>query len=246
MTHFTFTIALLIFAVEASAFALTRTIPRGKSGEMVQREGYALQYNALCKISHWVSYAMTEKDLVKNAKRTNDFRPDPEIKVPQAQLSDYKRSGYDRGHLGRAGIFTRSKKVMSESFILSNIVPQNSFMNQRGAWREVEDFEYLNIQKQKEVLIVTGPVVGPNMQRIGANEVCVPNYLYKVIYRAGNKPSAIAFIIPNYETSESYEKYAVTIDQLEKETGLDFLHELPDAVENKIEATLSESDWYFP
>lgn len=245
MTQLSLTFFLFIFAFEASAFALTRTMPKGKAGPVVQREGYALQYDSLCKISHWVSYSMTEKDLVKNAKRTNDFRPDPQIKIPQAQLADYKGSGYDRGHLGRAGIFTRSKKVMSESFILSNIVPQNSYMNQRGAWRELEDFEYTNIQKQKDVLIVTGPVIGPNMQTIGANEVCVPNYIYKIIYRGGNKPSAIAFIIPNYQTAEPFDKYAVTVDHLEKETGLDFLHELPDDIEKKVESNISVNDWFF-
>lgn len=245
MTYVLLLASVFLFVIEASAFALTRTLPTGKTGPVISREGYALQYDGECKISFWVSYSMSEQDLVKNAKRTNDFRPDPEIKVPQAQLTDYKNSGYDRGHMGRAGIFTRSKKVMSESFILSNIVPQDSYMNQQGAWRRLEDFEYLNIQKQKNVLIVSGPIMGPNMQTIGKNEVCVPNHVYKVIYRAGERPSAIAFIIPNFRAEGTFLSYAVSVDVLEKETGLDFFHELPDKIESKIEARFNASDWFF-
>lgn len=236
-------LSLTLLFFHTLSYAIERTLPRGKNGSLVKREGYALQYDHDCKIPHWVSYVMRESDLIKNVKRTNDFRPDPEIKNQQASLQDYKRSGYDRGHMARAGLFTKSKKLMSETFILSNIVPQDSYMNQNGAWRRVEDFEYESIIAFKEVLIVSGPVTGPNMQRIGAGEVCVPNEVYKVMYKEKPRPTAVAFIIPNYRTQEHFTTYAVTIDELEKVTGMDFLPELPDSLEKQVEGSFNLSDW---
>lgn len=235
---------VILFSLTCSiAYALERTHPTGKNGPLIRREGYSLQYNHECRIPHWVSYLMKDTDLIKNVKRTNDFREDKDLKGPQASLKDYKRSGYDRGHLARAGLFTKSKKVMSETFILSNIIPQDSYMNQTGAWRKLEDFEYDSIKSFGEVMIVSGPVTGPNMQRIGENEVCVPNAVYKVLYKEKPKPSAIAFIIPNYRTSLPFTAYAVTVDELEEITGIDFLHELNDSIEKKVESKFDFTDW---
>ncbi len=232
----------LALLISFSVFAFERSLPRGKTGPVVNREGYAVQYNSDCKTPHWVSYQMKASDLVQNVKRTDDFRPDSEIRVPQASLADYKGSGFDRGHMARAGLFTRAKKVMSESFILSNIVPQDSYMNQTGAWRKLEDFEMAVIVRDQDVNIVSGPVVGPNDARIGPNEVCVPEYVFKVLYRDHNR-AAIAFIIPNFRTDLKFTEYAVSIDELEKVTGIDFLPELDDSIENQVERSFDLSVW---
>lgn len=233
----------LLLLQALSAFALDRTQPVGKVGQIVQREGYAVQYNSDCKTPHWVSYVMKDTDLVPNVQRQDDFRPDPAIKGKQAQLADYKNSGYNRGHMARAGLFTRNKKVMSESFILSNIVPQDGYMNQSGAWRKLEDFEMNAIKSKKEVSIVSGPVVGPNDQRIGENEVCVPEFIYKVLYQGGANPSAVGFLIPNYRTPGKYTEYAVTVDEVEAATGIDFFPELPDSLEKKVESQFDLNVW---
>lgn len=234
--------ALFFFTI-VSAFALERSHPAGKSGQVVEREGYVLQYNSECRVPHWVSYLVRASDLVPNVSRTDDFRPDPELKVPQAALADYKNSGYDRGHMARAGLFTRSRKVMSESFILSNIIPQDRYMNQSGAWRRLEEFEEAAIRKNAEVNIVSGPVVGPNDQHIGENAVCVPETVFKVLYRGGENPSAIGFLIPNYRTTGKYTEYAVTVDEVEAATGIDFFPELPDSVEASVEREFSLNSW---
>ncbi len=235
---------LVLLVLQAlTSFAFERTHPDGKSGPVVEREGYQLQYNAECKLPFWVSYNMKDSDLVPNVSRTDDFRPDSEIKVSQAALIDYKNSGYDRGHMARAGLFTKSKKLMSESFILSNIVPQDSYMNQSGAWRRLEDFELEMIKKKKEVNIVSGPVVGPNDQHIGPNAVCVPEFVYKVLYQGGENPAAIGFLIPNYRTDQKFTAYAVSVDEVEAATGVDFFPELSDAIESRIEKDFDLGNW---
>lgn len=237
-------ISLLIFLfLPFCLVAGTVDSPRGKSGQTVRREGYTLQYNNDCKIPHWVSYVVDKESLSGNISRTNDFRPDPEIRGPQASLEDYRRSGYNRGHMARAGLYTTSRKLKSETFILSNIVPQEGYMNQNGAWRKAEDFEEDAIVRFGELQIISGPVLDPNMQRIGPNEVCVPNYLFKVLYRGGINPQGIAFVIPNFRTSESYRVYAVSIDEVERLTGLDFLSDLPDREERAVEARFDFTAW---
>lgn len=239
-----FFLGLILLTLPGFARALAeRSLPQGTKGQLVERQGYALQYDNDCKIPHWVSYTVRASDLIKNVSRTDDFRPDPSISGPQAQLEDYKRSGYDRGHMARAGLFTREKRLMSESFILSNIVPQNSYMNQNGAWRRVEDFEEDSIKAFGSVAIVSGPVKDPNMQTIGEGEVCVPNHLFKVLYKDTPAPSAVAFVIPNFRTSERFTAYAVSVDELENLTGIDFLPELDDRTETKVEASFDLRDW---
>lgn len=233
----------IILLISFAAHAWDVDLPKGKSGQIIQRQGYSLRYNTDCKIPHWVSYVVSKDNLTGNISRTNDFREDSEIRGPQAGLEDYRGSGYNRGHMARAGLFTTSRKLKSESFILSNIVPQDAYMNQNGAWRKAEDFEEDSIEKFGEAQIISGPVLDANMQRIGPNEVCVPNYLFKVIYRGGSNPQGIAFIIPNFRTSEYYRSYAVSIDELETLTGLDFLSALPDREEKRIEASFDFSNW---
>lgn len=233
----------IILFISFCAEAWEVDLPIGKSGQIIQREGYSLRYNSDCKIPHWVSYVISKDSLTGNISRTNDFREDSELRGPQASLEDYRRSGYNRGHMARAGLYTTSRKLKSESFILSNIVPQEGYMNQNGAWRKAEDFEEDSIVKFGEIQIISGPVLDGNMQRIGPNEVCVPNYLFKVLYRGGRNPQGIAFIIPNFRTSEYYRSYAVSIDEVERLTGLDFLSNLSDREERAVEASFDFSQW---
>lgn len=234
---------LFLLSLDVSAGIFDRSLPLGKRGQIVSREGYSLQYNTDCKVPHWVSYKITADDLNGSLPRTNDFRADPEIQGSQAQLEDYRRSGYNRGHMARAGLFTKTRKLKSESFILTNMVPQDPYMNQNGAWRKLEDFEESSIKKFGELHIVSGPVIDQKVQRIGPNEVCVPQYVYKVLFRGGANPQAIAFVIPNFRTSDVFTVYAVSVDELEKLTGIDFLPELENANEARVEASFDLKAW---
>jgi endonuclease G len=221
---------------------LKRTIPKGKSGKIISREGYVLQYNKDCKIAHWVSYEILSKNLIGNVDRSEDFGPDELIDSDQANLDDYKYSGYDRGHLARAHIFTRSPKLMSESFRLSNMVPQDPYMNESGAWRRSEDFEYQVAKSTDKILVVSGPILSRTPKVIGHNKVCVPQSLFKVIFNPSTK-EGIGFIIPNHKEKNKYQYYVKTIDEVESASGLDFFHELDDSIENEIESEADFSNW---
>lgn len=246
---------LLFFVASCSTLKTTkivvdekfRTIPQGKQGQIVERATFVLQYNSECKVSHWVSYKVSARDLIKNVKRTNDFRPDPLITGPQASLDDYKWSGYDRGHLARAELFTKSFEDMRSSFVLSNMIPQIPYNNQNGSWRRLEDLEYKNIQASGSLIIVSGPVfLNSNTLKIGEGKVCVPDAVFKVLFDPQNDGEAIGFIIPNNIESKDIETYAIPVRRVEEITGLDFFSELPDEIEDAIELKIDFSKWNSP
>ena len=98
----------------------------------------------------------------------------------------------------------------------------------------------------KSIYIVTGPVLTHGLKTIGPDHVAVPKYFYKVIleYNAsGNK--GIGFIIPNMSSREPLQSFAVTIDSVEKVTGIDFFPLLPDPQEKVIESTLNLKGWFW-
>ena len=104
------------------------------------RMGYAVNYNYVTKVPYFVVERITANHLGGNASRKDDFREDPEIPAAhRATLHDYVSSGYDRGHIAPAGNFTYDTKAMSESFFLSNMMPQVPG-NNRGIWRNLEQY----------------------------------------------------------------------------------------------------------
>ena len=102
-----------------------------------QFEHYSLCYRESYEQAEWSAYCLTEEELVKNAKRSDDFRADPEITTGSATPADYKKSGYDRGHLSPAADFAFDQNAMSETFYMSNMSPQKGGLN-RGIWKDLE------------------------------------------------------------------------------------------------------------
>jgi endonuclease G len=86
------------------------------------------------------------------------------------------------------------------------------------------------------------------MKKMGKkNDIAVPNQFYKVVY-APEQDRAIAFLFRNEKAPNSWTNYAVTIDQVERLTGIDFLASLPDDSETVVEAKQNIKDWprYYP
>ena len=213
-------------------------------------EHYSLCYRESYEQAEWSAYCLTEEELVKNAKRSDDFRSDPEITTGSATPSDYKKSGYDRGHLSPAADFAFDEKAMSETFYMSNMSPQKGNLN-RGLWKDLESKvrEWAGIFGR--VYVVSGPILekpAEEYQSIGENQVSVPEFYYKVLlaplYADENDKASpedaqnimmMAFIFPNEKCDGALDDYAVTVDEVESRTGLDFFAPLPDSIENEME-----------
>ena len=110
----------------------------GRADTIIDRPGYALGYIEYHEQPAWVIYIMTKAEATtKVAKRTNKFRSDPEIPTGSATTGDYRRSGYDRGHLAPAADMAFSGQTMADSFFMSNMSPQKPAFN-RGIGKDLE------------------------------------------------------------------------------------------------------------
>ena len=181
---------------------------------------YGIHYRYDTKTAEYVVEHLDKADITGIAKRKDDFRPDPLVDdSKEAQLQDYKGVPFDRGHLVPAADNRASDKQMSESFFLTNMVPQDPGHN-RGIWRMLE-IGTRNTALTRDIYVVSGTIYHPGYPTIG-NNVGVPSELWKVIYDAKTGDS-IAFLFPNAKLSaKDLHKYAISVQELEKTTGLDF------------------------
>ena len=214
---------------------------------------YSYLYSPSHKQSEWVAYCLTGKEVqVKGAERSNNFKEDVYViskSWKSASLSDYKRSGYDRGHLLPSADRDDTPMENEETFLLSNVSPQKPQLN-RNCWNDLEQQVRRWATKYDTVYVVTGGVLKSKsdkkpMKRIGEG-VTVPNYFYKVVLTEykGNYYS-IGFIIPNIDdVNRNFRVYAVTVDSVENMAGYDFFPALPDEIEWKTESRLDKKFWF--
>ena len=178
-------------------------------------------------------------------KRTNKFVIDPTVaKGTSATNDDYARSGYDRGHMAPAADMTWDKDAMKESFYFSNMTPQAPSLN-RGIWKNLEDKSREWARRDSAICIITGPIVRKNSEKIGKRNVVVPSHFFKVIFSPYSKnPQAIGFIFKNEGSLKTLSEFAVSVDSIEKVTGIDFLHILPDTMEDRVERSYNLKYWF--
>jgi endonuclease G len=191
---------------------------------------FAVLHSGITKGPLWSAEHLTAQhvDDAKNNSRTNRFFAEHQLPPGAgARLEDYKKSGYDRGHMSPAGD-RWSKKGMAESFSLANIVPQNP-SNNRRVWSRIEESVRRLAEESGDAYVVTGPLFsGRELQTIGESRVFVPTQLYKVVYLPARK-LAFSVVVDNTAT----DTYTVkTVRELEAMSGLQFPG-IPDALKDK-------------
>ena len=212
-------------------------------GEIIRHKYYTLSYNEAHEQANWVHYKLYPAFLNGSTPRTDSYKPDPYVLTKSAELSDYKGSGYDRGHLAPAGDMKYSRESMIESFYMSNMSPQDSSFN-RGVWRRLEE-TIREWGKSFQIFISTAGVLSyDNLGSIGVNKVTIPSIYYKVIY-SPEKKNMIGFILSNRVSSSELKSFVVSVDSIESITGIDFFYELPDEIENRLEFKVNLEDWGF-
>lgn len=216
----------------------------GLSGDLLCRKGYLLSHDAAKKTPVWVAEHLTRGKAKGTAKRSDDFKPDSDLeRGKRAELSDYKGSGYDRGHMAPAANMKWDQQAMSESFYLSNMVPQAGIGMNRGIWSELEKKVRKWVLERGELYVYSGPIYGPEPETIGPNRVAVPGYLFKIVLDPRRK-EAIAVIMPNQKLkTEDMPDYLVSVREVEKQTGLQFFSTLQMAEQDKIETVKAPQLW---
>ncbi len=235
--------AQLISAVELQHDNLLLGIP-GHADTIVDRQGFALGYMKYHGLSAWVIYKLTREEvLTGTAMRTAEFKSDPDIAGGSAVNADYRKSGYDRGHLAPAADMAFSRQTMDDSFYYSNISPQHPSFN-RGIWKKLEEQIRQFAIAEGEIYVVSGPVLPKEKSiTIGHGRVTVPTHYYKVVYDLTQPQKMIAFILPNQGSCRSVRDFAVTVDAVEALTGLDFFSLVPQPDRQQMKKSISIQAW---
>ena len=213
--------------------------------QILKRKGYTTSYNSKTKTPNWVAWHLTKAHTYGQNQRKNEvFTEDTDIKAPRATDNDYYNSRYDRGHMCPAGDNKWDHQAMTESFLFTNICPQNHGLN-KYEWNDLEILCREWAQKYGAIDIVCGPVYSTSGEQktIGRNKVWVPEAFFKVILCRQGKPKAIGFIYRNEGVKQSRAEALRSVDEIEHLTGIDFFPSLDDDVEARVEAEASIEAW---
>ena len=216
-----------------------------KNNTIVEHMGYTLSYNSRNRIPNWVAYELQDSELYGDFERAEKFTPDPDVKGRQAYDRDYIGSGWDRGHMAPSGDMKWSSQTMRECFYLTNVCPQNRNLNS-GLWNDLEKQVRYEARYYKKIWIVAGPILGRNLYgTIGENKVKVPDAFFKALLarKKNGTYTAIGFIFPNESGGTVVRDYAMSVDDLEQELGMDLFYNLPDNVQESVEAVFDLHDW---
>ncbi|WP_269226472.1 DNA/RNA non-specific endonuclease [Flavobacterium eburneipallidum] len=220
-------------------------LPTSTTNQIVKHAYYTLSYSEKHEQAEWVAY-----ELKKNYVKNNDFRrpyfiEDPKVKTGSADWRNYKKSGFDKGHLCPAGDMEFDSNAYTETFFTSNISPQLHDFN-GGIWNRLEQKVRYWATKYDGVYVVTGGVLQSSLPSIGQEKVSIPKYFYKVLLDNSNgNYRMIAFLVPNKKSDQPLYEFVISVDQLEKMTGIDFFHKLEDKTENRLEKGSDYKGWSF-
>ncbi len=227
-------LAGLLFAVAVHAIAAppcSQFVPNGQFPLLTNQKmapkthilcysDFALLHSGITHGPLWSAEHLTREHLgdAKDQIRTNKFYEELDLPPGEgATLADYKRSGFDRGHMSPAGDRWNGE-AMAESFTLANMVPQDRD-NNRHLWARIESAVRRIAVKNGEAYVITGPLfVGSQLRTIGPTRVLVPTQLFKVVYVPSMR-TAFALVVDNTATNRYETK---TIHELETMSGMRF------------------------
>lgn len=205
--------------------------------------GMNLSFNNRMHQPNWVAWELTADETTGNVGRASKFMVDAEV-AGCADPADYTNSGYDRGHMAPAGDMKWSADAMSHTFYMTNICPQDKALN-TGAWKSLEEKCRTWARAEEAIVIVCGPVLtDPLTRHIGQSKIPVPQRFFKVILAPyADPPRGIGFMMNNGKVEGGMQAAATTIDEVERITGHDFFWQLPDSIENIVEAQCDFNFW---
>jgi len=170
-------------------------MPSSTTNAVVEHNYYSLSYNEPYEQAEWVAYMLNKSHLTYDDRKRPYFIEDSKVKSKSADWRNYKRSGYDRGHLCPAGDRRFSEQAYNETFYTSNISPQNREFN-AGVWNRLEQQVRQWAKIYNSVFVVTGGVLEDGLKEIGNEDVDVPRYYYKIVAKGeGSNIQVAAFLM---------------------------------------------------
>jgi endonuclease G, mitochondrial len=213
----------------------------------LRNHGFIVGYSDLRGNPLWTEYALTPiPDNSPSLKRPSHFETDSRS-FNRVSHDDYTKSGYDRGHSAPNYAISQlyGKSGQTDSFLMTNIVPQKPKLN-RQLWQRLEEVEAKYFAPQfGKVWVITGPIFDNHIERLPSSwTVEIPDAFYKIYLTETEPPQALAFVMPqNVQGNEPLSDFVSSIDAVESQTGLDFFTELDDSIENSLEARVDSESW---
>ena len=221
---------------------MTVGVPRGVNDTLVRYDAFDVHFNSERGIANCALYELVNNELYGTVERGNEFMADPGVKgcpLPE----DYAGSGFDRGHLVPAGDLKWNGTAMRQSFLMTNVGPMHKALNE-GGWAKLEEKVREWTARDSALLVFTGPVVSDSDTTLLNGQVKMPSAYYKVIMAPCVRPMrVIAFIYPNGHSGGRLQQYAVSVDEVERRTGLDFFPTLPPEEEQRLESPVNLGAW---
>ena len=229
------------------------TDPANHNNYLMEKPQFALSYSKENGIPNWVSWHVS-KDWLGNASRQDDFRADESLPEGWNKVnpSDYTGSGFDRGHNCPSADRTKTVDDNSATFLMTNMIPQAPD-NNRNTWANLEEYTRHLVDEGQEVYVIMGNYgtggTGTNgsASTIDEGRIRVPKYIWKVLVvlpegqddvtRITSDTRVIAVNTPNQNnTNPDWGLYRTTVDAIEKATGYNLLSEVPEQVQQVLEA----------
>lgn len=206
---------------------------------------YVISYNNSKGTPNWVSWQLNQS-WIGTADRQNNFRPDTSLPTGFLRVTPtmYSGSGYDKGHVAPSADRTKTVEDNSSTFLMTNMMPQTPD-NNRNTWESLESYSRELVNQGKELYIIAGPLGSQGQPLKG--KVTIPASTWKIVVVL-DRPSAginsinantrvIAVNIPNeQEINNDWRAYKVSVDELEKLTGYDFLSNVSPNIQEVIES----------
>ena len=233
---------LMPLSAEERDSLMTVAVPLGVSDTLVRYDAFDVHFNSERGIANYAVYELVTDELNGTIERAGEFMQDAGVKgcpLPQ----DYAGSGMDRGHLVPAADLKWSGTAMRQSFLLTNICPMHKALNE-GGWAKLEEKVREWTARDSALLVFSGPIVSDSDTTLSGGRVKVPGAYYKVIMAPCVRPMrAIAFIYPNGYSGGRLRQYAVSVDEVEHRTGLNFFPYLPNEEQERLESPVNLDAW---
>lgn len=215
--------------------------PKVAQGYQINHTYYSLSYVPKHRQSEFAYYWLSPESIQGKQVRTDNFRIDPSVKSNPVSSTAFAGSGFDRGHLCPAADMALNLTAMSETFYMSNMSPMTPSFN-RGIWASLENWVRSAALANGGLYVATGPILNTSCGTLSGG-ITVPCTFYKIIFKDGPKPKMIGFILANAGSSLALKSFAVSIDEIERSTGLDFFPQLEDALEGQLESKVNLGGW---
>lgn len=192
---------------------------------------FAVTHSGVTKTPLWSAEHLTYTNIgsARGIKRVNAFHAEGRLSPDdRAELADYAKSGYDRGHMAPSGDMP-THGAQQQSFSLANMIPQNPD-NNRNLWEGIEAAVRTLTVHKGELYVITGPLYSSSTVKRLNGRVLVPTHIYKLVWDPQSNRGAVYYV--KNEPGNSWQ--AISINQLEQIAGIDFFPDMATSFKDRM------------